>query len=113
MKYAIAASILLMMTGTASAIERVDIQNMSCGQIQDVLKQQRAAILRYPSPSGSGRILYDRYVYDPIICSQGGEYPVQRFIPATDSRRCMTYSCQPSPPDCSDAIDQMFCRFWR
>ena len=105
MKHLIAASLCLASVGAASAqepINRYNIQNMTCNQVQSIVNQQGAAILRYPSPSGSGRILYDRFVNNPAVCFAEEGHPVRRTIPTADTRSCPAIACKPGPPECDD-----------
>ncbi|WP_180903288.1 hypothetical protein [Martelella soudanensis] len=107
MKTFIAAGLLLASFGTANAqepINRYDIQDMTCNQVLSILRQQGAAILRYPSPSGSGRILYDRYVDNAGICFGQGGHAIRREIPTKDTNACPTLSCKPGPPECDDGV---------
>lgn len=107
MKTFIAAGMVLASVGAAGAqepINRYDIQDMTCNQVQSILRQQGAAILRYPSPNGNGRILYDRYVDSPTICFAEQGHAVQRVVPTKDTNACPTLSCKPGPPECDDGI---------
>lgn len=104
-KQFLAAGLLFASFGTATAqepINRYDIQDMTCNQVQSILHQQGAAILRYPSPNGNGRTLYDRYVDSPAICFAQGGHAIRREVPTKDTRACPTLSCRPGPPDCDD-----------
>ena len=111
MKHILAATCLAMSAGAAGAadnINRYDVQDLTCNQVHAILDQQGAAILRYPSPSGSGRMLYDRYVRDPVVCIAGSGHAVPRTIPVKDTQACPTLSCKPGPPEC-DRDSRLFC----
>ncbi|WP_174801189.1 hypothetical protein [Martelella limonii] len=115
MKQLITASVFLASLGAAQAqepVNRYDIQNLTCNQVLTILNQQGAAILRYPAPNGSGRILYDRYVASPAICFGEAGHAIRREIPTADTNACPTLSCRPGPPDCDDdgiAFDMFAC----
>ena len=83
-------------------INRYNVQDMTCNQVHAILDQQGAAILRYPSPQGTGRILYDRYVRDPTVCFAQAGHAIQRTIPVKDTNACPTLSCEPGPPECDE-----------
>ena len=107
MKLFLATAMLLAAAGSATAqepINRYDIQDMTCNQVHGILDREGAAILRYPSPSGSGRILYDRYVDSPAVCFAELGHAVQRVVPTRDTNACPTLSCKPGPPECDDGI---------
>ncbi|MAM12981.1 hypothetical protein JET14_09330 [Martelella lutilitoris] len=113
MKLFLATAMLLAAAGSATAqepINRYDIQDMTCNQVHGILDREGAAILRYPSPSGSGRILYDRYVDSPTICFGQGGHAVQRVVPTRDTKGCPTLSCRPGPPECDTlGFDMFYC----
>lgn len=97
----------------ANAIERYNIQDLTCNQVHAILNQQGAAILRYPAPNGSGRTLYDRYVRDPVVCVGQGDHAIERTVPVRDTKACPTFSCKPGPKECDDDdFGMLFCNSW-
>ncbi|TPW33002.1 hypothetical protein FJU08_00070 [Martelella alba] len=109
LKLALAAALLVATTAPASAINRYDVNTMTCAQAQAVVAQEGAAILRYPAPDGSGRILYDRYVKSPGVCFVQAGHAVKNYIPTKDTKSCLVLSCESGPPDCSDDPLALFC----
>ncbi|EKF20230.1 hypothetical protein [Nitratireductor pacificus] len=64
----------------------------SCGQIQAQAAAPRGATIRYPSPTGSGMTLYDRFVTRGAACMPGYSR-VPRSIPAADTANCRVFVC--------------------
>ncbi|WP_176083076.1 hypothetical protein [Martelella sp. HB161492] len=109
LRLALAAALVIASTAPASAINRYDVNTMTCAQAQAVVAQEEAAILRYPAPDGSGRILYDRYVRGPGVCFAQAGHAVKNYIPTKDTKSCFMLSCESGPPDCSDEPLNIFC----
>lgn len=77
---------------SAAAIERYDVNTMTCAAVQGVLQREGAAILRYPSPR-SGIILYDRYVSAERFCPS--YQSLNRVsIPTADTAHCPVFECR-------------------
>lgn len=93
---------LLALTATsASAISRYSALDHSCGTIQSIIRQQGAAIFRYPSPRKNGLTLYDRYVRNDSFCNSN-QIAESVLIPSNDSDRCPVRHCVTD--DCDDGI---------
>ena len=89
-----AAAIGLAMASPAHAIKRYNIANMACAKVQAIVRDDGAAILRYPSKRNPGMTLYDRYVRDSFYCSFS-EYAARAFVPAKDDKTCAVRKCEP------------------
>ena len=90
---AVASGIALAVAASpAFAASRHDITNMSCAQVQAILKQEGEAILRYGSSRLLGLPLYDRYVRDQSFC-ESGEVIVRSGVPTTDKKYCPVHKC--------------------
>lgn len=97
--FTLATMAVLAGTAPALAISRVDTLGLSCAQVQNVVRSEGAAILRYPSERNPGHILYDRYVRNRHSCLLG-QLTERDFIPAADTRSCVVLRCYwPSPDD--------------
>jgi hypothetical protein len=83
---------MLMLAGEASAIERYQTTSMSCARVQAAVKNDGAAILRYPAPDNPSLVLFDRYVRDRTFCSSSQRADLQS-VPAADTRTCRVRKC--------------------
>jgi hypothetical protein len=93
-KILLAALVLSVTAFEAQAISRYNVAGMSCGHVQDVVRSEGAAILRYPSPRNPSLTLYDRYVAHGGYC-QIDEEAVASFVPTKDTASCPVLKCQP------------------
>jgi hypothetical protein len=99
------ALVMLAATATsASAISRYSALEHSCGDIQSIIRQQGAAIFRYPSPRNNGLTLYDRYVRNDMYCTSH-QVTERVLIPSLDTdrcpvRRCVTADCDSGAASC-------------
>lgn len=84
----LAASIL-----PANAISRYNTQQMQCHAVQQRVRAEGAAILRYRSPR-TNMTLYDRYVAHGGYCDVD-EYAKLEVVPTADTRRCRVLKCMP------------------
>lgn len=92
MKRMLAAFILLaMLPAEAEAISRHNVTGMDCASIQDIVRREGAAILRYKS-ARTGATLYDRYVSGRRYC-KSDETTQRVYIPAADTRSCPVRNC--------------------
>ncbi len=91
MRTVLLALACMFMASHSHAISRYDIQSMSCAQVQSVLRNERAAILRYRS-ARSGVPLYGRYVHSGAACEMG-QRAERRYVPAADNSRCEVREC--------------------
>lgn len=92
MRTLVAAALIGLLPGAAQAIQRYDVDRMSCRQVHAVVQRDNAAILRHRSPR-SGMILYDRYVSDSRFCP-AYTYPVLDYLPTADNPSCPVYHCR-------------------
>ncbi|MFZ1774462.1 MAG: hypothetical protein WAT78_10965 [Rhizobiaceae bacterium] len=83
----------------AHAIKRYNIANMSCEKVQSVVRNDGAAILRYPSTKVAGMTLYDRYVRNSSYCNLLHEYAERAWVPAKDDKTCAVKVCKPRIDD--------------
>ena len=81
---------LLLAAADASAISRYNIDDMSCARVQEIIRSEGAAILRYRGRSGL--TLYDRYVASRRYC-QGSEITDSVSVPTADTRSCPVNRC--------------------
>lgn len=75
----------------AAAISRYNSERLSCAQVHAIIRNEGAAIMRYPSRF-TGNILYDRYVADSSLCVLG-KYAQSTSIPTADRDHCPVYHC--------------------
>ncbi len=83
----------LLLAGEASAISRYQTTSMSCARVQAALKNDGAAILRYPAPDNPSLQLYDRYVRDTTQCSSRSQRAELQSVPAADTPNCPVRKC--------------------
>ena len=96
MKNALVALLVLASASPALAISRHNTQGMACESIRNVLRNEGASVLRYPSPRKPGITLYDRYVRSDAFCDMN-EYADRAYVPAKDTPRCPVLQCKPLP----------------
>jgi hypothetical protein len=89
---AIATTSILLFAGSASAIERHNIETMSCQQIKTALETESPAILRYKSKKVPGMRLFNTYVGHRMHCAGGGQASVRRSVRAKDGS-CTIFQC--------------------
>ncbi|WP_419912635.1 hypothetical protein [Hoeflea sp.] len=89
---------LLIVSLPAHALSRYSTPTLTCERIQQILKTENAAILRYPSPRISDLTLYDIYVSETRFCS-AGERGVTAYVPASDTRQCRVLECKERTDD--------------
>ncbi|BCH59995.1 hypothetical protein RvVAR0630_26190 [Agrobacterium vitis] len=79
---------------SALAIERYNSTTLACENVRQILRDQGAAVLRYPSKRVPGMALYDRYVRNTNSCSPG-EYAERATVPTRDNPACPVLNCKP------------------
>ncbi|WP_250939675.1 hypothetical protein [Allorhizobium sonneratiae] len=79
------------------AIERYESTHYTCSDLHQILQQQGAAILRYPSSHVPGLPLYDRYVRGDMQCGFSKTLE-ETDIPAKDTSHCPVYHCIDADP---------------
>ncbi|MEM8702298.1 MAG: hypothetical protein AAGF82_10765 [Pseudomonadota bacterium] len=65
---------------------RPDTRTLTCGQVQSLIKQNGAAVLR------TGQYTFDRYVFTRNFC-QNGEVTNKQWVPTKDVRQCLVRVC--------------------
>jgi hypothetical protein len=83
---------VLVASEPALAVERHNIDRMSCAQIQAMLRADGMAILRHKSTRDPSLTVYGPYVRDNKSC-RAGFLSVRRSVPATDTNSCPVYQC--------------------
>lgn len=81
----------LIFAGSAGAIERYNMADMTCSQIQAALKKQGKAILQSESKRVPGMMLFNTYVGGRHMCP-GGQAPTNRRIKVADGS-CLVVQC--------------------
>ncbi|HEY5817308.1 MAG TPA: hypothetical protein VIU14_02755 [Mesorhizobium sp.] len=98
MKTVLPMTLLLALAGSqAHAIERYQTMRMTCGEVQSVLQNEGAAILRWQSRNGSNLPRYDRYVVDSRFCNFD-EFTRYEGVPTRDNPACGVYKCEQAEP---------------
>jgi len=83
---------LTFVAADAHAISRYETLGMTCAEVQAVLRNEGAAILRYRSKR-SGMPLYGRYVYTRFFCDVS-QYADWRYVPTADDPSCPVKQCE-------------------
>jgi hypothetical protein len=83
---------MLLAAADAWAINRYDVESMTCEKVQAILAEEGAAILRYHSSSILSLPLYDRYVKNQQYCG-AGEVASRTGVPTADRKYCPVYKC--------------------
>ncbi|MBW8636546.1 hypothetical protein K1W69_05025 [Hoeflea sp. WL0058] len=76
----------------AHALSRYDSTRLSCARIQEILKSEGAAVLRYPSPRIPALTLYDTYAFHSGYCGYD-QYAKPSYVPSQDRKRCPVRVC--------------------
>jgi len=76
----------------ALAIQRYNIETMSCASVQSTVDRDGAAILRWQSKRVPGLPIYDRYVRNFLFCDTD-QYAKRDYVPTADNRSCRVYKC--------------------
>lgn len=84
---------LMLVSSQALAIERYTSTSMSCGEVQQTIRRDGAAIMRYNSARMPNLPLFGRYVRNAQFCKMG-EAAVQTYIRASDTSSCPVLECQ-------------------
>ena len=83
---------LTVVAADAHAISRYETLRMTCGEVQAVLRNEGAAILRYRSKR-TGVPLYGRYVYTSFFCDIS-QYADWKYVPTADDPNCQVKQCE-------------------
>lgn len=76
----------------AGATSRYSALNLTCSEINDIIRSEGAAIFRYPSPRRKGFTLYDRYVRNVQYCASH-QSTEKVFIPSANAGKCLVQRC--------------------
>ena len=90
-RVSIAVLALVLMAGETAAAPRRDISNMTCEQINALLRADGKALLRSPAGRVKGLMKWDFYISDRAICP-GLETRVKRRIRSTTGT-CYVAQC--------------------
>lgn len=93
MKTIIAAISIVCLASPALAISRYDTLNKTCEAVQQIIKTEKSAVLRYPSRDGNV-VLYDRYVADNGQCGTNFFYAANASVPTKDNPNCPVHNCK-------------------
>ncbi len=102
MKQIILALCISSVAFPALAIQRYNIQTMTCSAVQNAVNRDGAAILRYRSARNPSLPLYDRYVRNRLFCDYN-EYAKREYVPTSDKASCLVYKC--ADPDFNRFFD--------
>ncbi|PWK72637.1 hypothetical protein [Aminobacter sp. AP02] len=93
MRTILLAACLTLLAAEAQAESRYNTTSMSCARLQQTVRSDGAAILRWVSPT-SGVQRYDRFVRDDSFCQVAFETKLTT-VPAADTKSCRVYNCKP------------------
>lgn len=88
--------VLLAATMPAQAVSRYSALQLSCGEITSIIRDEGAAIFRYPSPRRAGYTLYDRYVRHSGYCARHQTLE-KVYIPSAGGAQCLVQHCINDP----------------
>lgn len=95
----LAIGILALTASEASAVSRYQTMRMECREVQAVLRDEGAAILRWQSTRNPSLPIYGRYVSSSRFCNMG-EVTTYASVPTADKRACAVRKCiMPEPRD--------------
>ena len=95
MKSLLLALCIVSVSFPALAINRYNVQTMSCAAVQQAVDRDGAAILRWQSPRNPSLPVYDRYVRNALFCDRG-RYPTRDYVPTKDRAHCPVTKCADS-----------------
>lgn len=78
----------------AFAVKQYNTMSMTCAQVQETLKREGSAQLRYPSSRDPTLPLYDTYVGSSRYC-RSSDMTRPAKVPARDTRNCKVSKCYP------------------
>lgn len=90
---AIASVTLISLAGSASAIERYDLERMTCSQITEALSRDGRAVLQRSSKNVQQMKIFDVYVGSPMACP-APLLPQKKAVLAKDAS-CDVFQCVP------------------
>ena len=92
MKRILLALCIISVSSPALAINRYNVQGMSCAAVQQAVNRDGDAILRWQSARNPSLPIYDRYVRNGLFCSPN-EYAQRAFVPSKDRANCPVRIC--------------------
>ncbi|WP_419912978.1 hypothetical protein [Hoeflea sp.] len=92
MKTLLLAICIVSVSFPALAINRYNVQTMSCAAVQRAVDRDGAAILRWQSPRNPSLPIYDRYVRNTLFCDKG-QFPKRAYVPSSDTPNCPVKRC--------------------
>lgn len=92
MKRAVLTLCIVMISFPSHAINRYNVMAMTCAAIQQAVKNEGAAILRWESKRTPGLPIYDRYVRNSGFC-EPSEYAKNAYVPSKDRKNCRVKEC--------------------
>ena len=84
--------LLVLASGEGLAITRRDVGNMTCEQIESLLREEGKAILRFPSRTGDGPGRFGIYVSEEAFCP-APDIPVRRRMRSATGDTCFITTC--------------------
>ena len=88
-----AAVLLVLASGDALAITRLQTATASCDRVRSLLQSEGAAILRWRSDRRPDLPRYGRFVSSSRFC-MAGEGAFAAFVPTADDTSCQVYECR-------------------
>lgn len=98
MKTVLMAACLSLMAAQAQAISRYEAQSLPCAEVQAIVTDEGAAILRFRSIRDPSIQRYGRYVSDGRYCHIG-EQAQTAYVPAADTNSCPVRECVQVDPE--------------
>ena len=92
MKKLILTLCIIAAASPALAIQRYNIETMTCSSVQSAVNRDGAAILRWQSKRNPGLPLYDRYVRNFLFCDTQ-EFTTRDYLPTADNASCPVLKC--------------------
>ena len=83
----------LLMVAPAGAVQSYDIRNMTCSQVQSIVKRDGVAQLRYNSKSNPSVPIYNRYVSGSTFCGSRSIASLAT-VPTRDNPSCRVKICK-------------------
>lgn len=101
MRATILAALMLLPVPALADPVRVNALQHSCESLQQIVEENGAAIIRYPSRTKPGLTLYDRYISSVSYCGNR-QMSETMSIPAADTKSCRVRHCVPANCDAGD-----------
>lgn len=102
MKRVVLTACIVLVSVPALAIERYNVQTMSCSAVQQAVDRDGAAILRWQSERNPQLTLYDRFVRNALFCDRN-KFPKRAYVPTSNRASCPVKKCVDSTIDRSSS----------